>query len=130
MSWERKAIKGKGRRSSLYPKMKHRHRMMTHLMTVCVEEESVTPERFLFNPVGASWQEECAAAFSLHTQSSEGQRPSTAGIRHPPIESPCISGDGNCLFRSFSHLLTGAVCPQSHAAGCRWLHGKTHSLIQ
>ena len=67
-------------------------------------------ENVPFCPVGAAWQKPCAAAFSLRVRSklSNPASSKTILVNDPPQEMALMRGDGNCLFRSFSHFLTGA----------------------
>ena len=62
-----------------------------------------------FHPVGADWQKVCASAFALRVRSKlQPSTPKTILSSDPPHEMVPIRGDGNCLFRSFSHFLTAA----------------------
>lgn len=68
-------------------------------------------EKIIFDPVDKEWQKRRADALKLAVRE---ELPSTNGtvkkvsILEPPNDAVRIRGDGNCYFRTVSHILTGS----------------------
>ena len=69
------------------------------------------PTQFRYNSVDVRWQWNACATLGLHFEKPNGV---TQGgpdvVLNPPSAANCkaISGDGNCLFHTFSHIICGS----------------------
>ena len=77
--------------------------------------QTVTQHRQYFCPVDVSWQRTACAVLDVHYHNSNNMKVSGLdGEMHQPLTEPNlrrvkrIGGDGNCLFRSFSYIVTGS----------------------
>ena len=74
---------------------------------------SVNQRRQYFCPVNVSWQKTSCTILGLRYHNSNNMKVSDGGV-HQPLTEPYlrrvrrIIGDGNCLFRSFSFIVTGS----------------------
>ena len=77
--------------------------------------QTVTQHRQYFCPVYVSWQRTACAVLDVQYYNSNNMKVSGLdGEMHQPLTEPNlrrvkrIGGDGNCLFRSFSYIVTGS----------------------
>ena len=76
-----------------------------------VHIENVDPNayQFRYNPVDADWQQRTCREMRLEYHGPNGVTPGGPDvILTPALTYKRIAGDGNCLFRSFSYIITGS----------------------
>ena len=61
----------------------------------------------VFTPVDMQWQKVCASVLAIHVRKDLCMRFQHHQTTQTNSAYPCIHGDGNCLFQSISHFLTG-----------------------
>ena len=74
-----------------------------------LERECVSP--YKFNPVDEEWQVYACSTLGLGFIRSNGVRPGGPNVSLKPHDTHTIrriTGDGNCLFTSFSYITTGS----------------------
>ena len=83
--------------------------------TDCIITDEENVESFLFQPVDRKWQRERAKAMDIKVTTVMQDIPSrSASVLEPPGEHVRIRGDGNCFFRTISHLLSGTEIHHSY----------------
>ena len=67
------------------------------------------PSPFRFHSVDVQWQQNACATLGLRFEKPNGVTLGADVVLNPPSAANCkaISGDGNCLFRTFSHIICG-----------------------
>uniref|UniRef100_A0A2S2NRW3 RNA-directed DNA polymerase n=1 Tax=Schizaphis graminum TaxID=13262 RepID=A0A2S2NRW3_SCHGA len=72
-----------------------------------VQTLSMQNETRYFNPVGKHWQQAKCRALKLDLKKSLDETDFKIKMLNHPCETKNIIGDGNCLFRAFSFIVTG-----------------------
>ena len=75
-------------------------------------EKVETSEEICFQPIATEWRSSRLKALGLNGRLEvhplPKMLPKTVSVLEPPKNSVKIEGDGNCYFRTISHLLTGS----------------------
>ena len=67
--------------------------------------------QFKYHPVGENWQHRVCQRLGLNYCGPNGVTPGGPEVRlTSPTAFKSIRGDGNCMFRSFSFIITGCTC--------------------